>query len=276
MPDRDFGGIKVSAVTAAELVHRLRQALDQRSPISVTFLNPDYARRAFRSEPLRRDINRFDLVLVDGIGVQLLAPLFGFRVPARLDTDSVSPLVFELLAEGRGRVFLFGSAPGVAARAAERLSGAYPGLVLVGSEHGYHDVLAGHPGRISPADSDRIVTAINASRADLVVVGLPTPLQQGWLARHRQRISAPVVMTGGSYLDHMAENDRWPATWYPTWADRLWLNWFYRLLREPRRLWRRYSIEFADYLRLAIQARRYQRSPGSLATSPVGTSREPG
>lgn len=255
MPERSFGGIKVSTLTPDELLSLLRVRLHDRSPITLTYLNPDYARRAFRCSSLRRDINRFDLVLVDGIGVARLAPLFGFRVPARLDTDTVAPKILDLVAELRGRVFLFGSAPGIAGEAAARLGRAYPALSVAGTEHGFHDVLAGHPGRIASADSGRIVTAMNASGADLVIVGLPTPLQQSWLAEHRSAISAPVVMTAGSYLDHMADNDRWPQTWYPAWADRLALNWFYRLIREPRRLWRRYSIEFADYLRLAIRAR---------------------
>lgn len=268
MPQRDFGGIKISALTAAELLSRLRAHLHDRSPTAVTYLNPDYARRAFRNAELRHDINRFDLVLVDGIGVARLAPLFGFRVPARLDTDRVAPRLFELIAELRGRVFLFGSAPGVAAEAATRLARAYPDLSVAGSEHGYHDVLAGHPGRIAASDSTRIVAAMNASRADLVVVGLPTPLQQRWLAEHRCLITAPVVMTAGSYLDHMADNDRWPATWYPPWADRLQLNWLYRLLREPRRLWRRYSVEFADYLRLALRARFRADRVGPITTRP--------
>jgi N-acetylglucosaminyldiphosphoundecaprenol N-acetyl-beta-D-mannosaminyltransferase len=62
-------------------------------------------------------------------------------------------------------------------------------------------------------------------------------------------------MTGGSYLDHIAENSDFSATWYPAWANTLRLNWFYRLVREPRRLWRRYTIEILDFVVLSVRAR---------------------
>ena len=63
-------------------------------------------------------------------------------------------------------------------------------------------------------DSDRIVSEMNRSGADFVLVSLPTPLQQDWLAEHRAAIEATVVMTGGSYVDHMVD-ESWPRSWYP-------------------------------------------------------------
>jgi N-acetylglucosaminyldiphosphoundecaprenol N-acetyl-beta-D-mannosaminyltransferase len=252
---RDFGGIKLSAITLEEFLHLVRDRLASRTRLDITYLNPDYARRAFRDAGLRDRINRFDLVLVDGIGVKLLTPLFGFRVPMRLDTDFITPQVFALAGELDCSAFLFGSRPGTAERAAERLVAAYPHIRIAGTEHGFHDVLQGHPGRFDPEDSARIVSAMNDSGADCVLVSLPTPLQQDWLAMNRASIAASVVMTGGSYIDHMAASERWPASWYPEWTTRLGLNWLYRLVREPGRLWKRYSIEFLDYLGVAVRTR---------------------
>ncbi len=95
---------------------------------------------------------------------------------------------------------------------------------------------------------------MNRSGADFVLVSLPTPLQQDWLAEHRAAIEATVVMTGGSYIDHMAHAS-WPQSWYPAWTTTMRLNWLYRLAKEPRRLWKRYSIELVTYVRLAARAR---------------------
>jgi exopolysaccharide biosynthesis WecB/TagA/CpsF family protein len=251
----DFGGIQVSGLTLADLLSLIQRHITDRARLDITYLNPDYARRAFKDEGLRDRINRFDLVLVDGNGVRLLAPLFGFRIPARLDTDSVAPRVFGLLEHMSAAVFLFGSEPGMAERAAGRLRAAYPGLPVAGTAHGFHDVQRGHPGWFAPEDSDRIVDQMNASGAAFILVGLPTPLQQDWVVEHRDRIEAAVVMTAGSYLDHMAGSAAWPRSWYPEWADRFGLNWFYRLTREPGRLWRRYSVEFVSFVLLAVRAR---------------------
>lgn len=252
---RDFGGIKVSALDGARLLEMVRDSIETNDQLSITFINPDYARRAFRDDTLRAHVNTFDLVLVDGNGVRWLAPLFGFRVEERLDTDSLAPRLLAELAAIEARVFLFGCAPGVAERAASHVASAYPELEVVGFEHGFWDVERGHPGRFDPEDSNRIVARIAASGADYVLVSLPTPLQQHWVNEHRRAIPAPVIMTGGSFLDHVAENERWPESWYPDWANRFSLNWFYRLLREPGRLWKRYTIELAQFVLLALRAR---------------------
>jgi N-acetylglucosaminyldiphosphoundecaprenol N-acetyl-beta-D-mannosaminyltransferase len=251
---RDFGGIKVSAIEEPRLLRLIRDRLVHRSRLDITFLNPDYARRAFLDAGLRDRIARFDLVLVDGHGVRLLAPLFGFRIPVRLDTDSIAPKVFALLNELESNVFLFGSRPGVSEQAARRLTAHFPRIVVVGTDHGFHDAVRGHPGWFEAEDSDRIVSAMNRSGADFVLVSLPTPLQQNWLAEHRAAIEATIVMTSGSYVDHMADAS-WPRSWYPEWTTTMRLNWLYRLVKEPRRLWKRYSIEFIAYLWLAARAR---------------------
>ncbi|MEZ5191319.1 MAG: hypothetical protein R2734_01355 [Nocardioides sp.] len=99
-PRRDIGtartiaGLRVTPLRRHQLLDAVCATLDQRSPLRMTFLNPDYARRALLDPRLKQDINSFDLVLVDGNGVRLMTPLFGFRVPERLDTDSVAPDLF--------------------------------------------------------------------------------------------------------------------------------------------------------------------------------------
>jgi N-acetylglucosaminyldiphosphoundecaprenol N-acetyl-beta-D-mannosaminyltransferase len=273
-----FAGIRVSPMRREALLEYVTATLRSRQRRCVTFLNPDYALRALSSRRLREDINGCDLVLVDGNGIRLLTPLFGFTVPERLDADTVAPLVFRDLARRGGRVFLFGGAPGVAAAAAGRLVSRFPGLDVVGTEHGYHDVERGHPGVYAAEDSAAIVARVNAGAPDLLVVSLPTPLQQRWTAQHRARLRVPVVMTVGSYLDHVAEARSPLASWYPWWADRLRLNWLYRLAREPRRLWRRYSLDYAElvarvlWLRVARTRRPARRDDGG---QPVETGCPP-
>lgn len=255
MTTHRLAGIKVSALRREELLGAVATALDEREPLRVSFLNPDYARRALLNRQLFDDVNSFDVVAVDGNGVRLVTWLFGFTVPERLDTDSLAPDLFQLLAERGRAAFLFGCAPTVAQSAATRLEEHFPGLRIAGTEHGFHDVQRGHPGRYAPEDSEVIVDRINDSDADLVVVSLPTPLQQRWVAEYGDRLRAPVVMTGGSYLDHVADGEGISGDWYPHWVDSLSLNWLYRLVKEPRRLWRRYTVESVQFLLLVLRAR---------------------
>ncbi len=261
-PARLFAGIKLSVIDRSQFLAVIEGALDSRERVWVTFLNPDYARRAMLDGVLRTDVNAFDLVLTDGHGVRLVTRLFGFRVPERLATDSVAPdLLSRLSGRGAG-IYLFGCAPTVAELAGTRVEQAYPGLRVVGTEHGFHDVIAGHPGTFPRGAAERVVRDINRSGADVVMVSLPTPMQQSWVTTYGPAIEAPVVMTTGSYLDHVAQNAQFPSPWYPPWADKWGLNWLYRLLKDPGRLWRRYTVEMAHYALLVIRARAKEgRSP---------------
>jgi N-acetylglucosaminyldiphosphoundecaprenol N-acetyl-beta-D-mannosaminyltransferase len=239
IPQHDLMGIKVSTPSMSQLLGVIEASLASRRRTTVTFLNPNYAVAACRDDSLRTIIGEFDLDLVDGWGIALAAPWFGFRVPERLANDDIGAELFALLAARGSRVFLFGSAPGVADAAAATLRRHVPGIQIVGTHHGWVDVERGHPGRFERADLDAIVDAINAARADFVLVGLPTPHQQRFVIEYRDRLRAPLIMTGGSYLDHLTDR----IEWYPAWVKRLRICWLYRLAREPRRLWYRYTIE---------------------------------
>lgn len=257
----NFGGIRVTPLNRSDALDAVASAIaaPKVDPLLITFLNPDYARRAFIDPALRERINAFDLVLTDGVGVQLIAPLFGFRIPERLTTDSLVPQLLAECSTADKSVFLFGSAPGVAEDAAASLMTHFPTLRVVGTHHGYDDVLAGHPGFIAESDSARIVELVNRARPDLLLVGLPTPLQQRWLTDMRQRLNVSAALTVGSYFDHVAEAGASSLSWYPHWIDALRLNWAYRLFRDPDRLWRRYTLEGFDYARLLLAARWAQR-----------------
>ena len=89
---------------------------------------------------------------------------------------------------------------------------------------------------LTPEEDEEIVAKINASGADIVWVGLSTPKQERWMAAHRERLHAPVLIGVGAAFDIHA--GRLPQA--PLWAQRNGLEWAYRLYREPRRLWRRY------------------------------------
>jgi len=127
-------------------------------------------------------------------------------------------------------------------------------------------VQRGHPGRFSASDSTRIAKQIADTSADLLIVSLPTPMQQRWVVEHANQLEVPLIMTAGSWLDHVVESKAFPRSWYPRWADLLRLNWFYRLLRSPRTLWRRYTIHAVDCLWLILRAGRKTRAqdPDSL------------
>ncbi|MFG2005619.1 WecB/TagA/CpsF family glycosyltransferase [Spirillospora sp. NPDC048911] len=252
----DVLGVRVSRVDAPALRRFMAAAVTERRKLTITFANPDYVRKASKDAALRDLMNGFDLNLADGWGVVLAAKIFGRPVPGRMANDDLTDDLFGLPAgEGWG-VYLFGNAPGVADEAAANLRQWFPGLDIVGTEHGHW---ADATGEIPPADADRLVAQINEAKPDILHVGLGTPLQQRFVTDHRDRLDAPVIITCGAYFEHLAER----REYYPSWVLKLRVGFLYRLAREPRRLWRRYTIELGSYVLTVLAHRvRHGRQSG--------------
>jgi N-acetylglucosaminyldiphosphoundecaprenol N-acetyl-beta-D-mannosaminyltransferase len=248
---RDFLGIGLSCLSDEQVLDAISQAVRERSRLAVSFINPDYVLRAHKAAGLVEMINRFDIVLPDGWGVVLGGRMLGLPVPDRQGNDDICPRVFALSAEHGFSNFLFGCAEGVPEQAAANLTRTFPGLPIAGTLHGYWDVTRGHPGRYDGADIDMMVDAINASRADILHVSIPTPMQQSWVWEVADRLNVSVIITGGSYLDHLAER----VHWYPEWTSKMRLNWAYRLYRDPRRLWKRYSLDLMGFGAMVLRAK---------------------
>ena len=255
---RDFLGIGLSCIQDEEFVDAVREAVQTRSRLLVSFINPDYVLRGHHTPGLLEKMNEFDIVLPDGWGIVLGGRWLGLAVPDRQGNDDICPKLFALSAEYGFSNFLFGCSEGTPERAATNLTEAFPGLPIVGTLHGYQDVARGHPGRYDEADIEMMVEMINESKADILHVSIPTPMQQNWVSEVSGRLNVPVIITGGSYLDHLAER----VYWYPRWVNKVRLGWAYRLYREPGRLWKRYSLDLLAYGRMVQQEKRGTRNSG--------------
>lgn len=237
----DVLGVRVSRTDVAQFRTFVETAVKDRTKLTVTFANPDYVLKAQKDRVLRDLMNGFDLNLPDGWGVVLAARIFGRPVPGRMANDDLTDHLFGQPAEHGWRVFLFGNAPGVAETAAQNVRTWYPGLEIAGTQHGHW---AAENGRVPEAVAARLVAEINESAPDILHVGLGTPLQQRFVTEYRDELTAPVVITCGAYFEHLAER----RDYYPAWVLKLRIGFLYRLAREPRRLWRRYTIELGAYL----------------------------
>jgi N-acetylglucosaminyldiphosphoundecaprenol N-acetyl-beta-D-mannosaminyltransferase len=248
---REFLGIGLSCLPDEEFVEAVRQAVETRSRLTISFINPDYVLRGHKTPGLLEKMNQFDIMLPDGWGIVLGGRMLGLPVPDRQGNDDICPKMFALSAERGFSNFLFGCREGTPEKAAQNLRQTFPGIPIAGALHGYQDVARGHPGRYDQADVDLMVAAINEAKPDILHVSIPTPMQQTWVWQVAGRLEVPVIITGGSYLDHLAER----VYWYPPWALKLPLAWAYRLTREPGRLWKRYSLEYLAYGRMVARAK---------------------
>jgi len=222
-------GVQVSAIDMAMALEAIRGWIDRREPHYVC-VTPAHAIMDYRRDPeLLRIANRSGLTTPDGMSIVWLLRLMGHRHVGRVyGPDLMLEVCKHSAAEG-WRHFLYGGKPGVADRLASRLEARIPGINIVGT----HSPPFRH---LSPQKDEEIIRQINDSGADIVWVGLSTPKQERWMADQLGKIAAPVMVGVGAAFDFLSGTK--PQA--PRWMQRSGLEWLFRLMTEPRRLWRRY------------------------------------
>jgi N-acetylglucosaminyldiphosphoundecaprenol N-acetyl-beta-D-mannosaminyltransferase len=171
------------------------------------------------------------LVVPDGMPLVWLGRLHGYAMPRRVYGPELM-LEFCGATASRGlRHYFYGGADGVADALAARMAERFPGLVVAGTFT--------PPFRALTAEEDAEVTRrINEARADVIWIGLSTPKQERWMHQHCDRVNVPVMVGVGAAFDMHTGRVRQA----PSWMRENGLEWFYRLVHEPQRLWHRYLV----------------------------------
>ena len=213
-------------------------------PRQVLYANAHVLNRALGDPELREALEQADLVTCDGVGVQLAARALDRPVPDRMTAADWIWGLAATCAQAGHAVFLLGSAPGVAQRAAQALEAACPGLRVAGHHHGFFAL--GSP------EEDRVVEAINAARPGIVLVGMGTPKQELWIRRTAHRLDADVLWSVGALFDVVSGAvPRAPGV-----LTDHGLEWIFRLAIEPGRMWRRYLLGNPAFVGRVLGARR--------------------
>lgn len=180
-------------------------------------------------DPFLREIhNASGLTTPDGMPMVWAGRIAGAGISRVYGPDLMLALCERAAARGWSSYF-YGGRPGVPERLTARLVERFPGLPIAG-------IHSPPFGPVTPEEDEGIVQAINAAKPDIVWVGLSTPKQERWMAAHVDRLEAPVLIGVGAAFDIHAGT----LAQAPVWMQRSGLEWLYRLIREPRRLWRRY------------------------------------
>ena len=229
-------GLKLVNATADQTIEALLAPGRRRG----FFMNAHCCNLHRRDRAYREAVAGADLLLPDGIGVEIAGRMTGQRLTANLNgTDLVPALLMKAAARGKS-VYLFGGTPGTAKAAAAALQARMPALKIAGTRDGFQGA----------ADADAVVDDINQSGADIVLVALGVPMQEIWLHRHAHRLEAGLTLAVGALFDFLAGN----VTRAPAWLRRCRAEWVWRLAQEPRRMARRYLAGNASFLARAAWA----------------------
>ena len=252
-PRVQIGQLEIDAVTFAQALDTIAELVARRNGGAVFTPNVDHVVKAERHPDFRRAYSRADLCLADGMPLVWASRLLGSPLPEKVSgSDLVLPLV-RLAAKHQWRVYLLGGRPGVAEEAAEKLTREL-GARIVGTDSPIVD-----PDGTADS-SEQTLERLRAASPDLVLVAFGAPKQELWIDRFSDRIGPAVAMGVGGSLDFIAGQVKRA----PAWMSRAGLEWLYRLLQEPRRMWRRYLVEDPAFIAIVARSRRRARREPSL------------
>lgn len=192
-----------------------------------------------RDAELRQACQAGDLVVADGMSVVWALKVLGRPVPERIaGIDMMTNLLRACGADGL-RVYFLGARPEVVRTLVDDCRRRYPALVVAGYRDGY----------FTPGDHDSIVEDIRASEAHVLFVGMPSPFKDVFSQRHRDRLHVPVIIGVGGAFDVLAG----VISRAPQVVQSVGLEWAWRLLMEPRKLWKRYLTTNGEFVWLVFR-----------------------
>lgn len=234
----DLLGVDVSTTTFEAARDRVLAAPRNGAKLSVHYVSVNTIVEANRQPDLKELLNRGDLVAPDGVPLVWLGRLRGHQIARTYGPASMLAILDRGREHGYTHYF-YGGAPGVPEQLKARLEGLYPGIDVVG--------MYSPPFRaLTPEEDEAVVRRINDANPDFVWIGLGSPKQDRWVADHRERLNAAAVLAVGAAFDYNAGL----LSEAPDWMQRNGLQWLFRLVTEPRRLWKRYTVSNARFLAL--------------------------
>ncbi len=233
-------GCQVDNLSMEETLGRIEQFIQSGRPHQHVVVNVDKLVKASRDAGLRQIINDCALVNADGMPVVWASRLLGKPLKERVAGVDLFEALMRRAGEKGWRVFLLGAREEVVSKVAETYQRKYPRLALAGCRNGYWK---------GEAEEAEVARQIRDSRADLLFVAISSPKKEQFLGKYQAEMKIPFAMgVGGTFDVAIGRVKR-----APVWMQRSGLEWFYRFLQEPRRMFRRYFIDDMAFIWLFIK-----------------------
>lgn len=240
-PRADVLSCAIDRVDLAQALARCEEAIASRRFVQHMAINAAKL-VAMRSDPeLARVIRGCELVTADGQAVVWASRVLGDPLPERVAGIDLMEALFARAAERGYRIYILGARAEVLEQAVQQLRERHPALQIAGYRDGY----------FSDEEEDAVAEGIARAQADMLFVAISSPRKELFLGRQGPRMGVPFVMGVGGAIDVVSGiTRRAPRLW-----QRLGLEWLYRLLQEPRRLFRRYAVTNARFVGLVLRER---------------------
>jgi len=235
----DFLGLNFHSRTMASAMARLEDFIRAGKPSMVFTPTAELIVRANKDRRLKQIYDNTDLLTLDSFVVYYAARLFGKQVSEPVSAVRLMFNFLKVIHDKGYKLYLLGAKEEVVNKTAEVIKGKYPGINIVGWHNGYFDF---------NNDGD-VVEDIKNKRPDVLFVAMSSPLKEEFISRNIDKMMVPVSMGVGGSFDIIAGQCRLA----PEWVSKIGLEWLYRLMQEPGRLWKRYLVTNTKFLSLVIK-----------------------
>jgi len=226
-------GINFSNLTKPEVLERIAELSRDGKKEFVVTPNVDHIVRLKKDADFQKVYESAALVLTDGMPVYFTSKLLGKPIKEKISGSDIFPDILKLASEKNLSIFLLGATEESGSKALKKLNRDFPQLEIAGRlspPHGFEK---------DEAETENIVRKINETAPDLLFLFLGSPKQEIWIDRNIDRLEINIAFCFGAALDFYSGNIRRA----PVWMQKTGLEWFWRLLREPRRLGKRYLVD---------------------------------
>lgn len=201
----------------------------------IATINADFVVKSLHDADLRRILQEADMATADGMPLVWSARLLGVPIEGRVTGADMVPALAQRAARKGYSIYFLGAAPGIAEKAAHILQRQYPTLQIAG-------IASPTPEAVQQGDPT-IIAACKAAKPDILLVAFGNPKQEKWIYRHAQELGIPVMIGVGGTFDLIAGVTKRA----PQWMQQSGLEWSYRLLQQPGRLWKRYITDLVGF-----------------------------
>ena len=236
-----FMNTYIDNVTLQEAIDYIEKCIQEKKIIQVSTLNADHIVRFESDEYLKKICSESELNLADGHRLIEIARKYKTPIKEKICGSDLTPMLCSFAADKGYSIYLLGAAEGVAQMAAEKLKTENPSLKIAG----YYSPPVGF--EKDQAEIDRINQKLLESRADILFVAFGVPKQEKFIYENKSIYKIPISINVGGTIDFIAGVQKRA----PKWVNQMGMEWLYRFLHEPRRLFRRYFVEDMKIFKLA-------------------------
>lgn len=228
IPSTRILGVRVDRVDMQKTLELIDDYIQKRITRQIVVVNVAKVVKALKDANLKRIIEEADLCGADGVPLVWISKLVGSPIPGRVNGTDLMEKLVERSAERGYRIYFFGASKTVVRQVVKIYRNKFPELQVAGYRNGY----------FSPEEEQKIAGDIGKSRADILLVAFGTPKKEKFIKKYKDIMKVPVIHGVGGSFDVISGKTKRA----PVWMQNYGMEWFYRFLQEPGRMWKRYLV----------------------------------